>query len=493
MAPDRPRRGTTVRFRITAVAALAVAVVLAATGAALVIAQRRVLTGNLDEALASQADAITTAVAAGPVPATLVPGIDDDGIGQVVDAADRVVAATPGDERTRPIAAPPDGTIDRRTIDDVPGDVGVRYRVFSRRAEGADGPVVVHTAAPLDDIEESTALLARSLAVAVPVATALLAVVVWWLVGRTLRPVEAIRREVAGIGAGGAGLDRRVPVPAGDDEVTRLARTMNGMLDRIEDAARRQQRFVADASHELRSPLARVRAEVEVDLAHPAGADPDATAASVLAEVVAMQHLVDDLLALARADAGVDVDAGERAPVDLDDLVDRHARRLRAGGRVAVDSRGVGAAQVVGDRDQLARAIGNVVDNAARHARTTVTLAVREDGGTAVVSVADDGPGIPPDRRDEVFERFSRLDDARSAPAGGTGLGLAIAREIVVVHGGTIAVDPAHTPGARLVITLPRVLSGEAVARATASPDRTRDAVTPRPEADRQPASPPTS
>jgi signal transduction histidine kinase len=314
---------------------------------------------------------------------------------------------------------------------------------------------------------------------------------VWWLVGRTLRPVEAIRREVAGIGAGGAGLDRRVPVPAGDDEVSRLARTMNGMLDRIEDAARRQQRFVADASHELRSPLARVRAEVEVDLAHPGGADPDATAASVLAEVVAMQHLVDDLLALARADAGVD--AGERGPVDLDDLVDRQARRLRAAGRVAVDSRGVSAAQVVGDRDQLARAIGNVVDNAARHARTTVTLAVREDGGTAVVSVADDGPGIPPERRDDVFERFHRLDGARTAPAGGAGLGLAIAREIVVAHGGTIVVDPAHGPGARLVITLPLAPS-PSTAAPPAGPSAPPPAppVSPRPEADRQPASPPT-
>jgi signal transduction histidine kinase len=475
MLPDRPRRGTTVRFRITAIAALAVAAVLTVTGAALVVAQRRILTGNLDEALAAQAHAIAVSVAAGPIPTTLVPGVDDDGIGQVVDAGGGVLAATAGDERAAPIAGPPAGPTERRTIDDVPGDAGVRYRLFSRRADSAAGPVVVHTAAPLDDIAESTALLARSLAVAIPLATALLAVVVWWLVGRTLRPVEAIRREVAGIGAVGAGLDRRVPVPVGGDEVARLARTMNGMLDRLEDAVRRQQRFVADASHELRSPLARVRAEVEVDLAHPAGADPDATAASVLAEVVAMQHLVDDLLALARADAGIA--AAERGPVDLDDLVARQARRLRAAGRVAVDSRGVGAAQVVGDRDQLARAIGNVVDNAARHARTTVTLAVREDGGAAVVSVADDGPGIPPDRRDEVFERFRRLDGARTAPAGGAGLGLAIAREIVVAHGGTIAVDPAHGPGARLVITLPL---------APAPP------VSPRPAEDRQPASPPT-
>jgi signal transduction histidine kinase len=313
------------------------------------------------------------------------------------------------------------------------------------------GTATVLVASPLDDVAESTGLLTRSLAVAVPAATLLLAALVWVLVGRTLRPVEAIRREVAGIGAGG--LDRRVPVPPTGDEVARLARTMNAMLDRIEDGARRQERFVADASHELRSPLARVRAQVEVDAAHPDGADPAATRQRVLEETVGMQHLVDDLLVLARSDAA----AGPRrtVAVDLDDVVARHVRRLRADGRVVVDSRGVGPAQVVGDPDDLGRAVGNVVDNAVRHARSTVTVAVAAGPGTAVVTVADDGPGIPADRREAVFERFTRLDGVRS-PGGGTGLGLAIAREVVESYGGTIAVDPDHEPGARFVITLPR-------------------------------------
>jgi signal transduction histidine kinase len=441
----------TVRFRITLAAALAVAVVLGLTGVWLVAHQRRVLTENLDDTLVIQARALAASVEDGPVPATLVPVADDDGIAQVVDSHGQVVSATPSVEGRPPLAPPPEGHASVvRTVEDA-GDESPFHMASVRGTDAGGDPVVVHVGAPLDDIEESTAALTRSLLLAVPAVTLLLAALVWALVGRTLRPVEAIRREVDGIGA--AGLDRRVPAPPAEDEVGRLARTMNAMLDRIEDGSRRQQRFVADASHELRSPLARIRAEIEVDLEHPEGADPTATSRSVLAETIGMQHLVDDLLALARSDAGA-APAGQ-APVDLDDIVERHARRLRAGGRVAVDSTGVGAARVRGDADQLARAVGNVVDNAVRHARTTVALGVAASGNDAVVTVTDDGPGIPPDRRDEVFERFTRLDGARATVGGGTGLGLAIARDVIVAHGGTIAVDPDHDPGARFVITLP--------------------------------------
>jgi signal transduction histidine kinase len=441
----------TVRFRITLAAALAVAVVLSLTGVWLVAHQRRVLTENLDDTLVMQARGLAATVEDGRVPATLVPVADDDGIAQIVDADGEVVSATPSVEGRPPLAPSPDGDAPVvRTIDDV-GDESPFHVASVRGTDAGADPVVVHVGAPLDDIAESTGALTRSLVLAVPAVTLLLAALVWALVGRTLRPVEAIRREVDGIGA--AGLDRRVPVPPADDEVGRLARTMNAMLDRIEDGTRRQQRFVADASHELRSPLARMRAEIEVDLQHPEGADPAATSRSVLAETIGMQHLVDDLLALARSDAGAS--PARQAPVDLDDVIDRQARRLRAAGRVAVDSTGIGAARVLGDADQLARAVGNVVDNAVRHARTTVALSVTASGDDAIVAVSDDGPGIPPDRRDEVFERFARLDGARAQGEGGTGLGLAIARDVVVAHGGTIVVDPDHHPGARLVITLP--------------------------------------
>jgi signal transduction histidine kinase len=225
------------------------------------------------------------------------------------------------------------------------------------------------------------------------------------------------------------------------------------MLTRIEDSVGRQQRFVADASHELRGPLTRIRSELEVDLAHPDRADPLATHRSVLDETVGLQHLVDDLLLLAQSDSHAAPPMSDE-PVDVDDLVVRVARRLRADGRVTVDLSGVSAAQVRGDADQLVRAIGNVADNAVRHATSTVTFTLAERNGSAVLAVADDGDGIPADQRERIFERFARLDEARGA-GGGTGLGLAIARDIVVRHGGTIAVDESYSSGARLVITLP--------------------------------------
>jgi signal transduction histidine kinase len=469
MTPERVRG--TMRFRITALATLAVAAVLALTAVGLVVTQRRVLTDNLDESLQQEAAAIADDWSTGQMPSTLAPVGDDDAFAQLVDDDGRVVS-TANAAGAPPLRSPASGDDDTgddtaegddargdadeegsvRTVDGAPTGEDEAFRVVTRTVDGPLGEALLHVGAPLDDIDETTALLARSLAVAVPAVTLLLAALVWWLVGRTLRPVEAMRREAAGID--GADLERRVPVPAGDDEITRLARTLNAMLGRIEDAARGQQRFVADASHELRSPLARIRTELEVDLAHPAGADPSATGRSVLDETIGMQALVDDLLLLARSDAGA-ATTGPVAPVDLDDLVARQVQRLRADTRLRVDASAVGAVQVVGERARLERALANVVDNAARHAASAVSVSLVAQDGVAELAVTDDGPGIPPERRDEVFERFTRLDGARTASSGGTGLGLAIARDIVQAHGGTIAVDPGHHPGARVVITLP--------------------------------------
>jgi signal transduction histidine kinase len=441
-----------VRFRVTALATLALVAVLAVTGVLLVLAQKRLLTNNLKEAVDDRADQIQRQVEDGTVSPTLAVVGDDDDLAQVVVLPDHVVAATPNVAGRPPVADPPAEdtrqsvrSIDHFIIDDAP------FLLLSRRVDGPDGPTVIYVAAALDDIRESTEALAGSLSVAVPLVALLLAALVWWLVGRTLRPVEAIRTEVADIG--GADLDRRVPEPGTDDEIARLARTMNGMLDRVEDAARRQQRFVADASHELRSPLTRIRSEIEVDLAHPDTADPTATHRSVRDEAIGLQRLVDDLLHLARSDAGAVTHRVE--DVDLDDVVLRLARRMAADGRVTVDTSGVTGAQVRGDGDQLARAIGNLTENAVRHAAGTVTLTLAERDGSAVLSVADDGPGIPPAEHERVFDRFSRLDDARHSVTGGTGLGLAIARDIVERHGGTLRIDPEHTPGARFVATLP--------------------------------------
>ena len=309
------------------------------------------------------------------------------------------------------------------------------------------------SASPTDDIDESIAALRLTLAVAIPVVTAVLAGLIWWLVGRTLRPVEAIRRQVAGIT--GTNLHRRVPEPDGNDEIARLARTMNAMLDRVERASASQQRFVADASHELRSPLTRIRSELEVDLAHPGTADPGATHHSVLEEVEQMQRLVDDLLVLARHDNRPSMPA-VTSVVDLDDIVLDEIHR-HPDAPVEIDTRAVSAAQVSGNPAHLARLIRNLLDNAIRHARTTVTVTLFEHEAMAILTITDDGPGIPTADHERVFERFTRLDFARTTADGGSGLGLAIARAIVTDHQGTIAFDPHHQPGARLVVHLPTV------------------------------------
>jgi len=452
MTPRRPRSTGTVRWRVTVAATSAVVLVLVAAGVALVVEQERRLTESLDESLKQGATSIGTAVAAGRVP-TVVGGFgDDDAFAQIVDAGGTVLASTENVAGRGALLGPPAaGNRGPRTVRGLPIDGGA-YRVVSSRADGPTGPVAVHVGATLDDVAESRDVLVTSLTVAIPLVAGLLAAMVWMLVGRTLRPVEDIRAEVAAIG--GSDLHRRVPEPPGQDEIARLARTMNAMLDRVEDAAVRQQRFAADASHELRSPLARMRAELEVDLAHPAGADPAATHRSVVEEVAGLQRLVEDLLHLARGDAALT--APRMEPTDLDDVVLRAAGALRAGGGpVRVDVSGVGAVQVLGDAAQLGRAIGNLAENAARHASSRVTFTVAARGDMAEVTVADDGPGVALEHQQRVFERFARTDEARHGAAGGTGLGLAIARDIVVRHGGTLIIDPDHQPGARLVLVVP--------------------------------------
>jgi signal transduction histidine kinase len=443
-----PAVSGTLRLRITAVAALAVLAVLSVASLGLVLAQRSALVEALDELLDQHADTLEDRVASGqPVQGADLPS--DDVLAQVVAADGTVLAASPDLEGVLSLT----GESGPRTVE-LPG-TGEEARLLVREVDGTR----IAVAASLDDVDESTGVLAGSLMLAVPLSTAVLAGLVWWAVGRALLPMEAIRARVDQIT--GTGLDQRVPEPATSDEVARLARTMNAMLARLQESAERQRRFVADASHELRSPLARMRTELEVDRAHPGSADPAGTAASVLTETVGLQRLVDDLLLLARGDADA-LAPGVRQPVDLDALVERLVRQVRVDGGVRIDARGVRPAQVAGDHGQLQRVVGNLLDNAVRHARTEVVVTVGETGdGHADVVVADDGPGIAPEERERVFERFTRLDDARTAGTGGAGLGLAIARDIAERHGGTLELAPGAASGARFVLRLPLPQRGD--------------------------------
>ena len=401
-------RTGSVRFRVTGLATVIVAGLLILGAGALVIVQHITLTNGLDANLTQRADSLESQFDLTGLP-TALPGADDDAATQLVDASGRPVVWSSNIDGAAPLAPDPGitTTIEQRSLPVAENDA---FRVLSLRVDINGARFVLHVAAASDDVSDSVRhLLAFSLAVAVPLALGALAAVVWWLVGRALGSVEAIRAEVASIRSDE--LHRRVPVPEDDDEIGALARTMNDMLARVERGVARQQAFAADASHELRSPLTRMRSEIEVELA--TGANPDsATLRSVLEEASEMEHLLSDLLYLARSDAG---DQPTRATtLDLDDVVLEEIGRRRGSERITIDASSVSAAQVWGDPIQLARAVRNLLDNAVRHARHTVTLSLTESGAEAILVVADDGPGIPADQAERIFERFARIDEGRT-------------------------------------------------------------------------------
>lgn len=452
----------TVRFRITILASVVLAVVLGAVGLTLLIVQQRQLHDSLDESLQRRVDDLVVGGVSGDDAAVVLPNsAGDDVIIQVVSVSGEVVAGTKNALGIGPIAPTPSTDRDRfATVPALPVEDDA-YRILSRRTVLDEEQVVVHVAENTDDVEELLDQLRLAVAVTIPVAVAVLAALVWLLVGRTLRPVERIRAEVTGFGP--ALLDRRVSAPGTGDEIDRLAVTMNEMLDRLEDATRRQQRFVADASHELRSPLTRMRTELETASAAAGEGIDDATASSLLDELNELTALVDDLLVLARSDA--DGLPPERRAVDLDDLVfdEVEAARTTSIG-VTIDVSGVSAAGVLGNPGELRRMVRNLLDNAVRHAtsRVVVTLAERQvdrADAHATLTITDDGPGIPPEQASVIFERFRRLDDARTRRTGGTGLGLAIARDIAERHGGSLRLDASHRPGARFEVQLPATVT----------------------------------
>ena len=439
-----------IRLRITALAMAVVAVVLIITSVALLASQRRILTNNLDEVLRNNSLTIERDYTTGQLASVVGGQGDEDAVVQVVDADGRILASTANFGSEPALPSPAVGRSMVRTVH-LPTDES-RYRLLSRSVEG----VVIHTATPIDDVEESVSALRRGLLVTTPAVAIVIGLLVWWLVGRTLRPVELIRAQVAEIS--GANLDRRVSEPATGDEIARLANTMNAMLARLEAASARERRLVADASHELRSPLARMRTELEVDLSHPQAADLTATHRSVLEEVDNLTRLVNDLLHLARSDASESdalADRMEHVPIAIDELVLAEAELMRAGTDASIETSCESGAVVRGDPRQIARAVRNVCDNAARHASSRIDLSTRYDGGVVEVAVTDDGPGIPMSERRRVFERFARLDDSRQSASGGAGLGLAIARDIVRRHGGTIGIEGPEGAGSTFVISLP--------------------------------------
>ncbi|MGW5004758.1 ATP-binding protein [Streptomyces parvulus] len=466
-----------VRARATLGATLVVAVALVAAGTAVLLSLRSNLLGEAGTQAERSAREVATELAVGTPYADLSLDVDDRPV-QVVDEDGTLVAAGEDLERItgtgvdavkpQPAASPGDAGDDDGDDDEdageplEPGEIGERttisdgsatidgdtedYRFAAVPVETEDrGRLTVYAGAPLSAEHGAVNTALTVMLIGFPVLLAVVGWVTWLVTRRALRPVEGIRREMAAITAS-EDLARRVPVPGTHDEVARLASTTNETLAALEASVERQRRFVADASHELRSPIASLRTQLEVAAAHPELLDLD----GAVEDTVRLQRLAADLLLLAR------LDAGERpadARVDLAALA-REEAAGRAG--VSVQEGGeTGAVTVAGSRGQLGRVLANLLDNAQRHARSAVVVSVRRDGGLAVVGVADDGDGVPEADRERIFERFVRLDDARSRDDGGAGLGLAIARDVAVRHGGTLTVHGGPAGGALFELRLP--------------------------------------
>lgn len=605
---DRPRGSASlglrplrsVRVRITLAAALVTAAAMSGAGWLLLRAVEGSQLGDIEQQTEDRLDAVAAQLIAGVPPQDAIEsGNPTTGFLQVIDAQGQpwaisslLVAAggevavaqglstgdsaglpAPSRTETAPPKWPPPGLVLPPSADDhvTGGDqqtgaadgvgpgifVGVRdpdqvlsgipLEQVTRTIDTPNGQMTVTAAAPVDQVASSVRAVRQALTVGLPIVIGAVVLAAWWLVGRALRPVELIRAEAEAIG--GTTLHRRVPEPATGDEIGRLAGTMNAMLDRLESSARGQRRFVSDASHELRSPVAAIRTDLEVALAEGDRADWPTVGRAVLAEEARLESLLGDLLVLAAEDEGevtlpgtaVDLSTlaaeearrSRRVPVTLDvpgnaatalDGLDasrqldgsnefddssepsglsrsdgpNRADELRrsngvdesrwpdgpgssngAGAANGADelrrsnessgpdgSNGVGGAKgtngsheplvVAGSRTQLQRTLANLVDNAARHARSDVRVGVARAGDRIRVWVDDDGAGIPPRDRERVFERFTRLDEGRARDQGGSGLGLAVVRSIVTRHGGQVWADERPDgAGARFVVELP--------------------------------------
>ncbi len=284
---------------------------------------------------------------------------------------------------------------------------------------------------------------------AVPLAVAFVAMLTWLLTGRALAPVANIRQEVESISR--TTLHRRVPVPATRDEIARLATTMNSMLERLDNAATREQEFLSDASHELRSPVASIGATLEVALRNEANADWPDVARRALEDQARLGASVDALVTLSSLSeiAAAHTDASQT--VDLDDIVMEVANRPA---RVPISVANVSAAQLQGRPDLLERLVRNLIHNAQRHANTRVDVHLRTDGDTVFFTVDDDGDGVAVEDRERIFDRFTRLDEGRSRDHGGTGLGLAMVRSIATRHGGVVTCTESPLGGARFSVQL---------------------------------------
>ena len=454
-AMSRLRRAS-VRSRSTAAAVVVVAIAMALGAAVLLLLLQRALITTVSDAADGRAADVSSQVAEEGVAALSTDLAKTTRVTQIIQVLDpdgRIVAASSARAETTALTRlrPAADTIQRAEVGEMPLlDDDHDYLIVARGAEYGGRTYTVVVASSIQTQRDTVATVTQYLAVGFPVLLLVVAAASWMLTGRALGPVERIRRRVQGIES--SDLTERVPVPPTDDEIARLAATMNEMLDRLQAGQATQRRFVADASHELRSPLSTVAAGLDVIAPSARGQAWEDLHRLMRGEAERMRRLVENLLLLAKAD-----DAAlpmQRADVDLDDLVDTEVLRLREAGRLKVIA-DVHPVRIQGDPLRLSQLIRNLVENAALAAHTTVRLSTTELDGHAVVTIEDDGDGIPEADRRRVFERFVRLDASRTRSSGGSGLGLSIVQEIIKAHDGTVTLTAAPTGGTTATVTLP--------------------------------------
>jgi signal transduction histidine kinase len=461
-------RRLTLRGRLTMVGTVGLAVGLAVGGLLIIVVLQYVLIRSVDANSRQTANDVAE-LAEQPIPPQSLPSAGSAYV-QVLDSHGNIIETSSGPSmigESRPLLDPAqlavaiDGgvVVIPASIIRETGDL----RVIARKASAPRDSRVVIVGSPTRSVEESAEKVRLVLLIAYPLLLAALAAFTWRVVGWALRPVEELRQGAALISASGRHVGR-LPVPDGDDEVNRLAVTLNDMLDRLDVARARQQAFVADAAHELRSPIASLRTQLEV----ADRLDEPALVADLLTDVNRLSRLVDDLLLLARADEGdprlrlmETVDAGALASAVVDGY---------ANGRVPVDFTGPDhPLWTAGDPVGLSRIVDNLVGNAVKHAASRVVVTGAATPSGIALTVSDDGPGIPAADRERVFDRFTRLDNSRTRDYdGGAGLGLAIVRELLRLHQGTIALSDAE-PGLRVEVTLPTAPRDPDPTRATST------------------------
>ena len=431
-------------------ATLLCALVLVGGSVSLVGTLDRQLTSSRDDLSRSRVRDLIDQAAAGQLPAVLR-NVNDDSVAQVFTEDGRVVSASANIQGRPPIVLVPTGANGEARTIRAPDDAEIEtYRVWVETGRGPDGSLTVVEGTSLESVQEATSTLRRSLMVGVPLALLALCVVIWLVLGRALARLDRIRAEVDALGHDQ--LDRRLPDDGRRDEVGRLVTTMNRMLSRVDSSVQRQRRFVADVSHDLQGPLTAQRLSLELVLASPEPVDKAILRDDVLGATGQMERLVGDLLVLASVDEGA---RAPMVPVDLDEIVLEEATRSAGAASVVIGTSHVSAGPVHGNPGELRRIVRNLLDNAVLHARSRVELRVHLSDGQVTLDVVDDGPGVPENERELIFQRFHRGDPARTRGTAGTGLGLSIARSLAQSAGGTVEVVDAQEPGAVFRLTLP--------------------------------------